>query len=84
MIKLFITESQMKYLVEDAKLDILKKQFGFISDEEWEKESKQDLSRYKSKDSNKRIKLKPLTNPEGDLLALTLVEETPYIDKVTG
>lgn len=85
-IKIILTESQMKFLMENSRLDYLKNQFGFISNDEWEQLSKKDLSKIKTKkgDEIKNISLKALMNPEGDLLALTMVEETPYIDKETG
>ena len=48
-VKLKLTESQMKYLMEQGRLDFLKNQFGVVSDDEWKELSKKDLSKVKAK-----------------------------------
>lgn len=90
-VKIKISESQMRLLMENSRLDFLKNQFGFIGNDEWKELSKKDLSKVKKKkpaegetDTNKKISIKPLTSPEGELLALMLIEESAYTNPETG
>lgn len=90
-VKIKISESQMRFLMENSRIDFLKNQFGFISADEWKELSKKDLSKVKKKkpaegetESNKKVSIKPLTNPEGELLALVLIEESVYTNPETG
>lgn len=90
-VKIKISESQMRFIMENSRLDFLKNQFGFISNDEWKELSKKDLSKVKKKksaegdiDSNKKLSIKSLINPEGDLLALYVIEESVYKNPETG
>lgn len=93
-VKLKLTESQMKYLMEQGRLDFLKNQFGVVSDEEWKELSKKDLSKVKAKKKSagtegedgkqKNIQVKTLMSPEGDLLALYMVEESVFVNPNTN
>jgi Leucine-rich repeat (LRR) protein len=86
-VKIKLTESQMRLLIENSRIDFLKNQFGFISNEEWEQLSKKDLSKVKSKksdDPTKKQKIEPLLDDEGNLLALVLVQESVYENPETG
>ncbi len=83
-IKLRITESQYGYIMENSRLDFLKKQFGVISNEEWEELSKKDLSRLRVKQKTSdeegekvnivNLQIKPLMSDD-KLLALYIVDE---------
>jgi hypothetical protein len=93
-VKLKLTESQMKYLMEQGRLDFLKNQFGVVSDDEWKELSKKDLSKVKAKKKSagvegedgkqKNIQVKTLMSPEGDLLALYMVEESVFVNPDTN
>ena len=90
-VKIKISESQMRFLMENSRIDFLKNQFGFISADEWKELSKKDSSKVKKKkpaegetDTNKKISIKPLTSPEGELLALVIIEESVYTNPETG
>jgi hypothetical protein len=86
-VKIKLTETQMRLLIENSRIDFLKNQFGFISNEEWEQLSKKDLSKAKSKksdDPNKKQKIEPLLDEEGNLLALILIQESVYENPETG
>jgi hypothetical protein len=83
-VKVKITESQMNYLLENGRLSFIKNQFGVISNEEWNELSKKDLSRIRVKEKPseeggetkiKNIEIKSLMSPNGDLLALYMVDD---------
>ena len=91
-VKIKISESQMRFIMENSRLDFLKNQFGFVSDDEWKELSKKDLKKIKPKkkdgssdvDKNKKVSISPLLSPDGDLLALYMVEESVYTNPETG
>jgi hypothetical protein len=83
-VKVKITESQMNYLLENGRLSFIKNQFGVISNEEWNELSKKDLSRIRVKEKPseeggetkiKNIEIKSLMSPNGDLLALYMIDD---------
>lgn len=89
-VKVKITESQMKYLFENSRIDYLKNQFGVISDKEFIDLSKSEMSNKrgrKPKDvapsdiegtetpKEKNYTLTPIKNEENKLIALILTDE---------
>ena len=83
-LKLIITESQMRHLIYENRIEALKKIFDIVSDEEWEKLSKKDFSKIKKKgEEGKSIEVKTLVNPEGELLALYMVEKSKVLNPLT-
>ena len=86
-IKLLVTESQMRFLLENTKIEGLKKVFNVVKKDEWEGLSKKNLSKIKitnPEDKDKDIKLKALKGDNNELLALYTVETSQVLNKITG
>jgi len=87
-VKVKITESQMKYLFENSRIEYLKNQFGVIGDNEFKELSKAERSKKRGLPTTidgdvegvetpkeKSYILTPIKNQEGKLIALILTDE---------
>ena len=87
-LKLVITESQMRLLLENTKLDGIKKVFDVIPQSELEKFSTKDISKLKDKtivdDSGKKIEMKFLFDDEKNILATYKVEISEVMNPITN